>query len=77
MMPQGATLALRAVAVSANGPLAVERGEWTMTAPGEGGAAIEEHGKYLIQWHKVDGVWRMAVDTWNADAAPPPPPADR
>jgi ketosteroid isomerase-like protein len=75
MMPPGMTLALETQRVTANGPLAVERGMWTMTVPGaEGAPATITRGKYLVHWHQVDGRWVMMEDIWNDDAPPPPPP---
>jgi ketosteroid isomerase-like protein len=71
MMPKGSTLALRAQSVVANGPIAVERGSWTMTIPAEAGAPTESHGKYVVMWRKVDGEWRIEEDIWNEDTPPP------
>ena len=73
-MPEGATLALRIDAVTANGPIAVERGYWTITMPGPDGASTEVHGKYLAEWHKIEGEWLMVTDIWNNDAPMPPAP---
>lgn len=71
-MPEGATLVLRIDAVTANGPIAVERGMWTMTLPGPDGTSMELHGKYLAEWHKIEGEWLMVSDIWNNDAPMPP-----
>jgi uncharacterized protein (TIGR02246 family) len=70
-MPEGATLALRIDAVTANGPIAVERGMWTITMPGPDGTSTEAHGKYLVEWQKTEGEWLMVSDIWNNDAPPP------
>ena len=75
MKPQ---LKLAAQSVSANGPMAIERGtyEFTFTLPGMT-APMTDKGKYLVHWHQVDGKWLLADDIWNSDMpmAPPPAPA--
>jgi uncharacterized protein (TIGR02246 family) len=70
-MPEGVTLTLRTTQVTANGPVAVERGVYTMTGPGPDGSPMESTGKYLVEWRKVDGEWFMAADVWNADMPEP------
>jgi uncharacterized protein (TIGR02246 family) len=37
--------------------------------------AVVEAGKFLSVSRKQDGKWLYIRDTWNADAAPAPPPA--
>jgi len=74
MMPAGTTLAFQVQSVVANGPIAIERGAWTMTTPAAGGAATETRGKYLVTWRTVGGEWRIQEDIWNEDAPPPAPP---
>jgi uncharacterized protein (TIGR02246 family) len=74
-MPMKPQLTLTPVAVSANGPMAVERGTYSMTftPPGAPGP-VTEAGKYLAHWKLVDGKWMMAADAWNSDAPPPGAP---
>lgn len=69
--PEGVTLTLRATQVTANGPVAVERGVYTMTGPGPDGSPMESTGKYLVEWRKVDGEWYLAADIWNGDMPEP------
>ena len=76
MKPQ---LHLAAQSVTANGPMAIERGtyEFTFTLPGMT-APMTDKGKYLVHWHQVNGHWLLADDIWNSDLpamAPPPEPA--
>jgi ketosteroid isomerase-like protein len=77
-MVPGGVITLTTVGLTANGPLAVERGTWTFAIPAQGKtpAAILT-GKFLVHWRKVDGQWLFAEDIWNNDApmAPPPPAA--
>jgi uncharacterized protein (TIGR02246 family) len=68
---EGTTMAFEVKGVSANGPLAVEHGAWTMTMPTPDGATTALRGKYLIEWHRIDGAWLIAKDIWNDDAPPP------
>jgi ketosteroid isomerase-like protein len=75
-MPAGMNLALETQQVTANGPMAVERGAWTMTVPGaEGAPPMVTRGKYLVHWHRIDGQWLLVDDIWNDDAPPPAMPA--
>lgn len=70
-----AQLTLTPQAVSANGPLAVERGTYSVTFTPPGATApITDTGKYLVHWHMMDGKWVMVEDIWNSDLPPPPPP---
>jgi uncharacterized protein (TIGR02246 family) len=69
-----ASIRTKAVAVMANGPLGIERGEYTMTVvpPGAPGP-ITDVGTYLIHWHRVDGHWLRVSDV--ATTPTPPQPA--
>jgi uncharacterized protein (TIGR02246 family) len=80
MMQGGATTIRFAVqSVSANGPLAVERGTYSYTmTPAGGGPAMADSGKYLVHWHRIAGRWMIVEDAWNSDVAvPEPAPAGR
>ena len=75
-----AAIKTTATTVSASGPIAIERGEYTMSmVPPGAPAATSESGIYLIHWHKVNGNW-MRVSDVASSAAPasmggPPPKA--
>jgi hypothetical protein len=72
LKPQGT---VKAESVTANGPLAVERGTVTLSYTPPGATApVTEVGKYVVHWHNVDGKWLIADDIWNMDAGPAPPP---
>lgn len=55
-----------------NGPLAVQRGRYTLsfvpsaTAP-RGTTAVTDTGKFLWHWRRVDGHWRLAAAAWSSD----------
>ena len=72
------TLTLTTESVVANGPIAIERGMYsvTFTPPGSP-APVSDTGKYLVHWHLIDGKWLMVDDIWNSDQPPMPmgPPA--
>ena len=73
------TLDLRTGTVVANGPVAIERGTYTLTfRPGPSappGMLPADTGKYLAHWHQVGGQWKVAEETWNSDLAVPQPAA--
>ncbi len=49
--------------VSDSGEMGVTWGEYRLSAPGEGGAVIEESGRYLTVWRKDEqGRWRGVLD---------------
>lgn len=80
MAAMSATIRTKAVSVMANGPLGIERGEYTMTLtpPGAPGP-VTDMGTYLIHWHNVDGQWLRAADVATTPTPPPPaaPPATK
>lgn len=75
MKASGATfaLALHTDTVQANGPMAVERGRYTMTVTFPNGLVIPDTGKYLAQWRRTGDGWRMVNDIWNSNVAVPLP----
>ncbi|HUR91042.1 MAG TPA: nuclear transport factor 2 family protein, partial [Gemmatimonadaceae bacterium] len=71
VMP-GGTLTITSANLSVSGPIALDRGTYTYTAPAQGGnPPVNARGKYLDHWHKVDGRWLIAENIWNSDAPPP------
>lgn len=69
MFAQGAptNVGLRVESVSANGPIAVERGRYSMVM-----GPVSDSGKYLIHWHRINGEWKMVEEMWNSDLPPQP-----
>jgi len=65
-----AAIKLTATAVAANGPIAIERGEYALSLlPPGAKSALAENGVYLVHWHLVNGMW-MRVHDVAATAAP-------
>jgi ketosteroid isomerase-like protein len=81
-MDQGsAHLSLSPTDVMANGPVAVERGTYVYQFTPKAGAkapmnvAVNDTGKYLVHWQKVNGDWQIADDIFNSDRPAGPAPA--
>ena len=54
------------ILVSSSGDMALDRGTYRFRAtPPQG--AIDDTGKYVVVWRKVDGEWKVAVDIFNSD----------
>jgi uncharacterized protein (TIGR02246 family) len=70
----GVVIALnRKTDVGASGELGWESGIYEATVKG----AVVETGKFLAVSRKKDGKWQFIRDTWNPDAPPAPPPANK
>lgn len=70
------TLVLEAtkVEVSQAGDLAYSAGSYRVSMDGPTGARMEDEGKYVVAWKKVDGQWKIAADIFNSNL--PLAPAD-
>jgi ketosteroid isomerase-like protein len=77
MMTMGkpTAFALTADEVSANGPMAIERGHYSYTVMGPDNKPMTDNGKYLVHWHRIAGKWKIMQDMWSSDAAAMPMPA--
>lgn len=54
------------IEVVASGELAYERGTYEFAIGTEAGR-IEDIGRYLVIWKKIEGEWKAAVDISNSD----------
>jgi ketosteroid isomerase-like protein len=71
-----ATLKLTATSVQANGPIAIERGDYTLSVSPPGAPqALTETGTFLVHWHKINGAWLRVHDVATTPSPLPPPPA--
>jgi uncharacterized protein (TIGR02246 family) len=46
--------------------MAVDRGTYRLTTQGASGP-VEDRGKYVVVWRKVNGGWKVAADIFNSD----------
>jgi ketosteroid isomerase-like protein len=53
--------------VSEAGDMVVELGTYTFKALDAGGKPMTDNGKYVTVYKKVNGEWKIVVDTWNSD----------
>lgn len=51
---------------SSAGDMALDRGTYRFTGK-PGGQAVDETGKYLVIWKKVDADWKVAADMFSSD----------
>jgi len=53
------------VEVAPGGTLAYDIGSYTLSFDGPDGP-MQDNGKYVVVWKKVDGQWRVAADIFNS-----------
>lgn len=61
------------VQVAQSGDMAVSTGHYTMTTQGPTGP-VEDRGKYLTVWKKINGIWLVSHDIANSDLPAPGAP---
>lgn len=54
------------VEVAESGTLAYDVGPYSLAYDGPSGR-VEDRGKYLVVWKKVNGQWRVAAESFNSD----------
>jgi uncharacterized protein (TIGR02246 family) len=57
--------------VSDDGDLVVDLGAYVMNWQDAKGKTMTDKGKYVTVYKKVNGEWKIVVDTFNSDAPPP------
>ena len=57
--------------ISQAGDMVVDVGRYSMKMNDAKGEQVEDIGKYVTVLKKVDGQWKIVVDTFNSDQAPP------
>ena len=55
---------------STPGDMALDRGWYRVSAQGPDGV-INDTGKYVVVWRKIDGEWKVAADIFNTDLPAP------
>jgi ketosteroid isomerase-like protein len=58
------------VHVSASGDLAVEWGPSTIMVKASGGSPTIVRFKFVTVWERRGGVWKVRLNSWNADPSP-------
>lgn len=59
----GTTLLLETITAERSGNIAVEDGEYTIYVNED---IVVDQGKYIIEWNRVDGQWKLNKDMWNS-----------
>jgi uncharacterized protein (TIGR02246 family) len=57
------------VVVSRAGDIAYETGGYKVGLDGPKGKRIEDAGKFVVAWKKVNGEWKVQYDIFNSDKA--------
>jgi uncharacterized protein (TIGR02246 family) len=68
-----ANIVVDRIQVAQSGDVAFDEGHVDIEVDTPLGRA-KETAKYLVGWKKIDGVWKVAYDMYNANAPAPPPP---
>ena len=68
------TIETTKVSVAQAGDLAYEVGTYVLSFDGDQ-KPVQDKGKYVVVWKKVDGNWKAAADIFNSDLPPPAPAA--
>ena len=55
------------VQVAESGELGYTSGTYSLTFTDEKGAKVEDKGKYLEVWKKIDGKWKCYIDMYSSD----------
>ena len=53
--------------VAASGDLGYTAGNYTLKIPNESGVLINDHGKYVTTWKKINGGWKVTEDSATSD----------
>lgn len=57
------------VVVASAGDIAYETGSYRLAMDGPKGRRIEDTGKFVVTWKKVNGAWKATLDIFNSDKA--------
>jgi uncharacterized protein (TIGR02246 family) len=55
---------LETVEAEGSGDVAYEVGKYTLSGPA---GKVNDHGKYIVVWRKVDGHWKLHRDIFNSN----------
>ena len=79
MLAQGkpTAFALHTTSLTVVGDHAVEAGDYEYTMNGPNNQPVTDKGKYVVEWERQGGAWKLKNDIWNSDNPPMPMPAAR
>jgi ketosteroid isomerase-like protein len=60
------------IAVAGAADVAYDIGTYSLSFVGEQGP-VQDRGKYVVVWKKVQGDWKVAADIFNSDGPTPAP----
>ena len=63
----GLRFIVETITISASGDLASDFGAVRLQQDGPDGTPMVDMAKYLVNWQKVDGEWKVLYDSWNED----------
>lgn len=55
------------IEAAASGDMALEIGTYALGFDRAGAARVEDRGKYVVVWKRLDGAWKAAADILNSD----------
>lgn len=55
------------IEAAASGDMAMEIGAYTLGFDRAGASRVEDRGKYVVVWKRLDGAWKAAADILNSD----------
>lgn len=68
LIPPGVSLTFGPtfIEASSSGDLAYEIGTYQLSFE-KGGQRVDDRGKYVVVWKRIDGAWKAAADILNSD----------
>ena len=58
------------IEVSEAGDMAYDVGTYSLSLTPEGAARVQDQGKYVVVWQKVNGEWKVKADIFNSNNPP-------
>ena len=64
----GLAFVAETITVAKDGDLAADYGKVILTMDGPNGKKVRLVAKYLVNWRKVRGTWKVLYDSWNGNS---------
>ena len=58
------------IEVAESGDVAIDIGTYSLSFDDGNGGRVEDEGKYVIAWRKIDGEWKVTADIFNTNLSP-------